>query len=79
MAEPRIYGQSPCKHRWSLDREANEPHTVHVQREVGFHYSPTVLGNQPEIHHVLMINESGAGSAAPSRAPSQGPSAISWQ
>eukprot|EP00959_Pyramimonas_sp_CCMP1952_P173762 3630835-Pyramimonas_sp.AAC.1 len=66
-------------HRWSLDRDANEPHAVHGQREVGGHYSPTVPGNQPEIHQVLMINESEAGSAAPSRASSQGPSAISWQ
>eukprot|EP00959_Pyramimonas_sp_CCMP1952_P181244 3789865-Pyramimonas_sp.AAC.1 len=44
-------------HRWSLDRDANESHAVHGQREVGGHYSPTVLGNQPEIHQILMINE----------------------
>eukprot|EP00959_Pyramimonas_sp_CCMP1952_P215316 4505186-Pyramimonas_sp.AAC.1 len=65
-------------HRWSLDRDANEPRAVHGQREVGDHYSPTVRGNQPEIHQIIMINESEAGSAAPSRAPSQTPGAISW-
>eukprot|EP00959_Pyramimonas_sp_CCMP1952_P135213 2829365-Pyramimonas_sp.AAC.1 len=50
-------GSASVKHRWSLDREANEPHTVHGRREVGDHYSPKVLGNQPEIHQILMINE----------------------
>eukprot|EP00959_Pyramimonas_sp_CCMP1952_P474509 9503600-Pyramimonas_sp.AAC.1 len=75
----KFVGSASIMRRWSLDRDANEPHAVYGQREVGGHYSPTALGNQPEIYHILMINESEAGSAAPSRAPSQGPSAISWQ
>eukprot|EP00959_Pyramimonas_sp_CCMP1952_P151822 3176584-Pyramimonas_sp.AAC.1 len=61
----KTVGSASIMHRWSLDRDANEPHTVYGQREVGDHYSPTTLGNQPEIHQILMINESEAGSAAP--------------
>eukprot|EP00959_Pyramimonas_sp_CCMP1952_P367172 7690455-Pyramimonas_sp.AAC.1 len=57
----------------------DEPPTACCQRELGDHYIPIVLGNQPETHQILIINESEAVSAAPSRAPGQGPSAISWQ
>eukprot|EP00959_Pyramimonas_sp_CCMP1952_P003558 75091-Pyramimonas_sp.AAC.1 len=56
----------------------DEPPPAYLQREVGDHYSPTTLGNQPETHQIFMIHESEAGRAAlsqpPSRAPSQGPS-----
>eukprot|EP00959_Pyramimonas_sp_CCMP1952_P243542 5090774-Pyramimonas_sp.AAC.1 len=51
---------------------------VYLHREVGDHYCPAKLGNQPEVHQIFMITGSEAGSAAPSRAPSQGPSAVSW-
>eukprot|EP00959_Pyramimonas_sp_CCMP1952_P352617 7387991-Pyramimonas_sp.AAC.1 len=71
-------GNASIGYRMSLWRD-DEPPTACCQRELGGHYNPTVLGNQPETHQTLVINESEAGSAAPSRAPSQGPSTISWQ
>eukprot|EP00959_Pyramimonas_sp_CCMP1952_P400149 8383907-Pyramimonas_sp.AAC.1 len=52
---------------------------VYLPREAGDHYSPATLGNQPEVHQIFMTTESEAGGAAPSRAPSQRPSAVSWQ
>eukprot|EP00959_Pyramimonas_sp_CCMP1952_P407880 8547966-Pyramimonas_sp.AAC.1 len=79
MTAPSIWktvGNASIGYRMSLWRDDGPP-TACCQRELGYHYNPTVLGNQPAT--ILMINESEAVSAAPSRAPSQGPSAISWQ
>eukprot|EP00959_Pyramimonas_sp_CCMP1952_P301652 6311679-Pyramimonas_sp.AAC.1 len=53
----KTVGSASIMHRWPLDRDANEPHAVYGQKEVGDHYSPTMLGHQPEIHQILMINE----------------------
>eukprot|EP00959_Pyramimonas_sp_CCMP1952_P000773 15227-Pyramimonas_sp.AAC.1 len=66
-------GRASVKYQWSRDQEGNDPPTDYGHREAGDHYSPTMLGTQPEVHQIFMINESEAGSAAPSRAPSQGP------
>eukprot|EP00959_Pyramimonas_sp_CCMP1952_P442334 9260125-Pyramimonas_sp.AAC.1 len=63
----RTVGNASIGYRMTLWRD-DAPPTACCQRELGDHYHPKTLGNQPETHQIPMINESEAGSAAPSRA-----------
>eukprot|EP00959_Pyramimonas_sp_CCMP1952_P039977 836024-Pyramimonas_sp.AAC.1 len=62
----RTVGNCSIGYRMTLWRD-DEPPAACCQRErereraLGDHYHPTTLGNQPETHHILMINESEAG------------------